>query len=366
MKKVKIVGAGSIGNHLAHACRDKSWDVTICDVDQAALDRTKSQTYPDRYGSWDDEIKLILKNNDSGERYDLIFIGTPPDSHINLAIESIKSHQPKVVMIEKPLCGPNLIGAGEILSVAEQYGVFVGVGYNHRLTENTIAAVRLLSTNDLGKPLSIMAKTREHWGGIFGAHPWLSGPEDTYLGYYARGGGACGEHSHAINIWQYFAELLGQGRVIKVSAVMDIVNNGKAEYDQSAFLTVTTESGLIGNIVQDVVTQPAQKKLRVQFEKGAVEWYVNIDSKNDAVRYIPIVGNEDQIIKIPKKRPDDFKGEINHVEDLLNNKISSSPISLTNGLETMMVISAAYRSDQLRKEVTIDYSKGFNLNAISN
>ena len=33
MTKVKIYGAGSIGNHLAYACRSKGWDVTLCDID---------------------------------------------------------------------------------------------------------------------------------------------------------------------------------------------------------------------------------------------------------------------------------------------------------------------------------------------
>ena len=41
MYSVKIYGAGSIGNHLSHACRNKNWDVTVCDIDQSALERMK-------------------------------------------------------------------------------------------------------------------------------------------------------------------------------------------------------------------------------------------------------------------------------------------------------------------------------------
>ena len=43
--------------------------------------------------------------------------------------------------------------------------------------------------------------------------PGLMGLADTYLGYWNRGGGACGEHSHAINLWQFFSHSLGCGRV---------------------------------------------------------------------------------------------------------------------------------------------------------
>jgi prephenate dehydrogenase len=49
MVYVKIYGAGSIGNHLAYACRSKGWNVLICDVDKEALECTKSEIYPSRY-----------------------------------------------------------------------------------------------------------------------------------------------------------------------------------------------------------------------------------------------------------------------------------------------------------------------------
>ena len=58
MKRVKIYGAGSIGNHLAHACRQLGWDVVVCDVSQSALERMKSEIYPARYGAWDAAIQL--------------------------------------------------------------------------------------------------------------------------------------------------------------------------------------------------------------------------------------------------------------------------------------------------------------------
>ncbi len=58
MARVKIFGAGSIGNHLGHACRGLGWQVTICDIDAQALRRTRVEIYPARYGAWDDGIRL--------------------------------------------------------------------------------------------------------------------------------------------------------------------------------------------------------------------------------------------------------------------------------------------------------------------
>ena len=39
MMNVKILGAGSIGNHLSNAARQLGWSVTLSDVDPAALRR---------------------------------------------------------------------------------------------------------------------------------------------------------------------------------------------------------------------------------------------------------------------------------------------------------------------------------------
>ena len=58
--RIGIIGAGSIGNHLAHAARALGWDVTLCDIDDAALKRTKNEIYPSRYKRWDNKIKLSL------------------------------------------------------------------------------------------------------------------------------------------------------------------------------------------------------------------------------------------------------------------------------------------------------------------
>ena len=45
MKKVKIYGAGSIGNHLAQASRRMGWSVDICDIDVREV--KNSNNFPD-------------------------------------------------------------------------------------------------------------------------------------------------------------------------------------------------------------------------------------------------------------------------------------------------------------------------------
>ena len=364
MYKVKIYGAGSIGNHLANACRSKGWSVVICDVDQQALDRTKQDIYPSRYGQWDSEIQLVTADSLPDEDFDVAIIGTPPDSHMGLAKTILQNRPPKVLLIEKPLCKPSLEGAQEIVELKNSTGTFVAVGYNHTLTENSRRAAQILREGIIGEPITISARFREHWGGIFGAHPWLKGPQDTYLGYYERGGGASGEHSHAMNIWQHFAHLAGLGRITEVSATMDMIDNGEVKYDQLCLLNVRTESGFVGDIAQDVVTEPAQKAVRIQGSKGFLEWFVNVDSGHDAIRYWD-GRTEIKTENLAKTRPDDFKGEIDHIGEILNGSFTGdSPISMERGLDTMLLVAAAHASHQHGRVVKINYEKGYRLDAI--
>ena len=361
MYNVKIYGAGSIGNHLANASRRMGWDVTICDLDPAALQRTREEIYPARYGQWDESIHLCAANEAPREGFDLIFIGTPPDSHMDLAIQAI-AEKPKAVLVEKPLCTPEMEKADELYSLARQTGVEVFVGYNHVVSSVVDKALELIP--HLGTTETLDVEFREHWGGIFAAHPWLKGPQDTYLGFFERGGGAGGEHSHAINIWQHFAHLTGMGRIIEVSAMLDMVDNGKIKYDRICLANVRTEFGFVGDIAQDVVTEPAKKALRVQGTNGYLEWLVNLDAGHDAIRYWD-GKTEAQEELIPKTRPDDFKGEIDHIESILvGGNLDNSPISMERGLDTMMVITALYLSHQNNKTVKINYEAGYRFESM--
>ena len=110
--KVKIIGAGSIGNHLAQASRRAGWDVAITDADPAALERTRTDIYPARYGAWDENIKLFRAGEEPKTGCDVIMIGTPPDSHMKLSLAAI-AENPRLLHIEKPLATPDLAGVAD-------------------------------------------------------------------------------------------------------------------------------------------------------------------------------------------------------------------------------------------------------------
>lgn len=363
MKKVKIYGAGSIGNHLANASRRMGWAVDICDVDGEALRRTREQIYPGRYGTWDASIGLYSNEQIPTGGYDLIVIGTPPDSHMALSRQAVKE-RPAAILVEKPLSTPDLAGAQELLDEARAAGVRVFVGYDHVVGKSAQAVGSLLKEGRIGKLDTLDVEFREYWGGIFGAHPWLSGPADTYLGFWRRGGGSCGEHSHAANLWQYFAHQAGAGRIVEVSAELEYVSQEGVDYDKLCLMSVRTEGGMLGRVVQDVVTRPTRKWARMQGADGYVEWYCGSKPGTDTVIHALDSGVVSET-NVTKTRPDDFVQELRHIEDSLKGATEMSPISLERGLETMMVVAAAHKSCAEKRVVRIDYSKGYVPQALS-
>ena len=96
--------------------------------------------------------------------------------------------------------------------------------------------------------------------------------------------------------------------------------------------------------------------------KNAVEWIANYDPHGDAVIQVH-PGDEDKLLLMPKKRPDDFIAELRHIEAVLENG-KRSPLDLESGLDVMLLIAAAHKSEQEKCRVTIDYSQGYRLNAL--
>jgi len=350
--RFKVFGAGSIGNHLSHAARTLSWHVDICDVDEDALERTQNSIYPERYGAWDESIGLYHSDEAPSGGYDIIAIGTPPDVHLPIALEAI-DERPKAILIEKPICGPDLAHLSEFSEAAKTAGIKVFVGYDHVVGEASEKVTDLINAQAGQTAVTIDVEFREHWGGIFGAHPWLDGPHDSYLGFYKRGGGASGEHSHAINLWQHFAHSVGAGRITEISAQMDFVRDDKVDYDRICLMQVVTESGLIGRIVQDVVTNPPRKWARIQMEDGFIEWQCGIKPGFDAVTSAFSGADADQLM-IEKTRPDDFIRELKHIQEHLDSE-QPSPISLQRGADTMAVVKAAHESATNKATVKVDY-----------
>ncbi len=341
--KVKVIGAGSIGNHLTQAARRMGWQVVVVDRDPVALERMKIDIYPKRYGAWDESIQLFTTEQEPKDGFDIICLGTPPDVRMKLALAAL-SERPKILQLEKPLCTPSLAGLEDFLAAYKiQTDTIAVIGYDHAVSRSIFEVLSLIQQGIIGSIQTLDVEFREHWQGIFSAHPWLKGPEDTYLGYWQRGGGAGGEHSHALHLWQLLARHSGFGAWVKVGSAMEKRQLNGAEHDILTAFNFITESGKVGRVVQDVITYPTRKWARLQGENGFIEWIANGSPEGDVVRY-KIAGQEVVEKVFAKKRPDDFYQEMLHIQDILDKKViaNDSPISFESGLAVMKILQAVY------------------------
>jgi len=331
MLKVLIVGAGSIGNHLAHACRNQDWEVHITDIDQAALHRMRQETYPARYGTWDESI-VQHSHFPEKTRWDAVIIGTPPDTHMRVAMEVLSRSQTSVLLVEKPLAAPGCEDVGrldELLKLRKVRGL---VGFNHNVTSNTMFMAELIGKDIIGRPKSIEVDWLESWEGIFAAHPWLDGPADSYLGYQARGGGALCEHSHAIALWLHLVDLLDVKQNFEFTASAKMLVADPLSYDQETQVIMRWKNGLVGRIRQDVTTFPAVKQATIIGDSGYIQWATNEKNSVDIVRWSNKDGSQ-EVKEFPKTRPDDFINEIKVIEAAAKNHTApATPIDFSMGV----------------------------------
>ena len=344
MTSVKIVGAGSIGNHLAHGCRSKGWDVTIVDLSHEALKRTKEIIYPSRYGAWDSAITLASPPDVGGRSFDIVIVGTPPATHLAVATAELRDTPPQLLLIEKPLAHPDAEAIAAFVALAEASPTRVLVGYNQRHKPNTRKFLEVASDPALGNLTGLSSHMLESWDGILSAHFWMNSEKDSYLAFTDQGGGALLEHSHALNLFLYFAAELGQGAVTSVDASMEWVEHDRGKYDRDIALKLKLESGVVGEVRQDLHTWPAQKQSVATFEEGSVVWVMG-DSQDTVSTFTPD-GREQESWDFPKTRPDDFLGEISHLEALLADPSRSSSIDLQAGISVMKIAFAALKSSE--------------------
>jgi predicted dehydrogenase len=339
--KIKIIGAGSIGNHMAHASISLGHNVVMCDIDEKALLRTKKNIYPSRYGKWDDKIELFKLGQEPKNCFDIIIIGTPPHTHIDLAL-IFAEEKPKAILVEKPLCEPYNKKINKLQSLLNKYKIKCFVGYNHCLSKSVNKFLEIAKKNQIGEPLTLDVEFREHWRGIFKAHPWLQGPEDTYLGFSKKGGGATGEHSHAINLWVYISEQLGFGKIEKINSLVSYKEiKNKYLYDELCLVNLKTSKNYIGRVVQDVITYPTKKSIKLIGLDGVLELIFSFKGNDDII--IITKKNKKKILNFKKTRPEDFKIELRHIEKILKTRTKNNIISLENGIKTMKIIENIYK-----------------------
>ena len=271
-KRVLIFGAGSIGNHMANACSKMNYDVFITDISNKALHRMKNKIYPQRYKKWNKKINIIRFNNwqKLNKEFDLIIIGTPPNTHLSLLKKCLKTLESDKILVEKPLCSFKE-KLDFIKNIKNEY---IFCGYNHSVSPSINYLFEKL-VNHKEKIKFIDIQWREGWNGILGAHYWLKNEFSSYLGDYKSGGGGLQEHSHGLHlavclISNFFKK---KTKIISKSATFN--SNKKYKYDNYSRLFFSNKIQNL-NLEIDLLSNTPRKEIKVFVKNLIFLGYITI------------------------------------------------------------------------------------------
>ena len=208
------------------------------------------------------------------------------------------------------------------------------------MTDNTIFLAKVIQNHDFGQIKFIRSNFRENWDGIMNAHPWLRGPDDSYLGFIELGGGALFEHSHGLDLFLYVTKLLKISDIKIKSVNFAVKNEGGSIYDENVVINFKSGQKILGTVEQNVFTYPPEKILEIEFERAKIIWFT---SENESgTKVINYKGQLIDELLYPKQRKDDFYPEMNHVKDVIENNLIDSPISIENVKPTQIMLDTIY------------------------
>ena len=293
MLKIKIIGAGSAGNHIAFAFKKFNAKITMVDTNLASLKRSKNQIYIPRYKKWDKNINLVSKDSVKN-KYDCIIISSPPDTHVKILENNIK--QSNVFLIEKPICEPNKKNVEKLkkITLSNKSKIFL-CGYNHRLFPSTQKFKQILNKKNFNY-LSVNFK--ENTSGFLKAHSWYKDLSESYLSKQNKGGGSLCEHSHALNLAQYFNDEFKNTKLMY--KFIKYKKNKKNNYDSSSSVFFRSKNKVI-EVNQNFETTPTEKNIIADGEKFYLKLVYNYEKNNDYLLFINKKNNKKKYFFLKKK-----------------------------------------------------------------
>ena len=186
--RVALIGAGGIGAIRAEAIKATPALSLAYVID---LDASRAQAVAAANGGTasTDAYDVIAKND-----VDVVIVSTPPNHHADLTVAALNAK--KHVICEKPLAH-TLADAERMIAAADQNGVFLKTGFNHRYYPPMQFARRLIDDGKLGDVISVQAYAG-HPGGVEFGHDWIHDGKVT-------GGGALVDNGiHILDLTRFF------------------------------------------------------------------------------------------------------------------------------------------------------------------
>lgn len=290
----------------------------------------------------DDELAGYIIETDInpalGHKPNAVIVANPTALHLDVAIPAAKAgcH----LLLEKPI-SHSMDRVDELSSAVKASGSRVLVGFQLRFHPGLREAMAILSSGELGKPLSASV----HWGQYLpGWHPW----EDYRKAYSARrdlGGGVVLTLSHPFD---YLRWLLSE--VSSVSGTTQRSGQLDIEVEDQAYIQLEFISGVKSKVHLDYLERPEAHWLEIICSKGMMHW----DAIDGSLRIAYSDGRAAREIPLPAgfDRNDLFLAQTRHFIDIVAGT-EKPQCTLEDGIKALQIALAVHASAKEGRKIRL-------------
>ncbi len=330
MKKLKagLIGCGSIANyaHLQNLVKIDNVDlVWVADIIKEKAVKAAEKYNVPRYTL---DYHEILEDPE----VDFVVITTPPDTHVDIAIDALKSG--KHVFLEKPVAA-NLDDAVRLYNFARNTDLKMGLGFCLRFHGMFKFVKELIDNGTIGEP-TIM------WRNAIGAAIGVAAPSRWVFDKRRSGGMMVENAVHIFDAFRWYA-----GEYESVEAYVKTVTKNLGIED-TVVASLKFRNGCFGSLVQTWTATHSWEAWGIVGTKGTVtvDGYVVGDMK------VSWRGEAERIIRI-KEDPGVmyYKEMVSFVESILYDKTVFADI--VDGIRSMEAAIAVQKSGEENRPIKL-------------
>lgn len=352
MLRLGIVGIGTIAkDYIGLIYNGAVSDVeltALCSRNYSNIQRVFTD-YPNLNSATFTDYGEMLSSN----KVDAVLICTPHGQHPSMADQAIQSGLH--VLVEKPV-GIHPEDVGKVIdSLNERPNLVCGVMYNRRMSKSYSYVKRLVEDNFLGELVRVtwLITNLYRTDAYYSSSPWRG----TWEG---EGGGLLmTQASHQLDLLQWIC-----GMPLSVMARCSTINRN-IEVENEAELLLNFPNGAHGQFIASAHEAPGTNRLEIIGTKGSIT--VTDD------RFIEVIKLSDDEREFTKSCPNPFEKPSFSIQRLEfedeDNKIQQAATiqnfihavagkeqvscTLESGLNSLLIIRAAYASSRSMKEVPL-------------
>ncbi len=334
--RIGVIGLGSIADFHLNSIRDLP-NAVIAGVSSRREEVARAAGEEDNC-FWTTDYNELLSRSD----IDIICLTTSSGSHAEIGKKVLQAG--KHLLVEKPLC---LLpeDADEMVRIAEEKGVKLGVIFQRRFEDNLQLAKQVVDEGKIGKLLLIEVTTP-----FYRSQEYYDSAD--WRGTYAEDGGALmNQGIHQIDLMLWF------GGNVKTVYGKTATQTHEMEAEDIGLAVVSFENGALGTIMSSTSLYPGYlPEVKIYGEKGSIQFEGSRIVKW-SVPDMPEPDQPDEPAAMGTNNPLSFSYESHkkQIADFIEavEKGTRPVVTGEDGRASVVLINAIYESSKTGKEISL-------------